>query len=38
MIRLNEVDLCLNLLKLSEKEIKEYLKDKNNDKIRESVL
>jgi hypothetical protein len=25
------------LLKLSENEIKEYLKDKNNDKVRESV-
>ncbi|MCL2116730.1 MAG: IS1182 family transposase [Methanobrevibacter sp.] len=37
MIRLEEIELCLNLLKLSEKEIKEYLDDKNNDKVRESV-
>jgi hypothetical protein len=26
MIRLDEIDLCLNLLKLSEKEIKKYYK------------
>jgi len=37
MIRLEEIDFCLDLLKLSEKKIKEYLNDKNNDKVRESV-
>jgi transposase len=37
MIKLDEIEFCLNLLKLSEKEIKNYLNDKSNDKIRESV-
>jgi transposase len=37
MIRLKEINFCLNLLKLGEKEIKKYLNDKNNDKVRESV-
>jgi hypothetical protein len=37
MIKLDEIDFCLNLLKLSEKEIKNYLNDKNNDKVRKSV-
>jgi len=37
MIRLDEINFCLDLLKLTKKEIKEYLENKNNDKVRESV-
>jgi len=37
IIKLNEIDLLLDLLKLKQKEIDEYLKDKNSVKLRRSA-
>ena len=33
MIKPKEIDFCLELLKSGEKEVKEYLNDKNNDRV-----